>query len=225
MIQFEVNKKSIPMNVESAVMIKGEDGKSAYEIALENGFEGTESEWVDSLHGKDGTDGYTPVKGTDYYTEDDKTEMVEAVLENIQQPSYVNTDISVIDTGLTYARGLLMVKVVGSTLWIIDSGVYNFTDKFKTTNNRTVLEFTLPKSISNKLPNTNGVYGTTGTISYYPALAYENAKYTTFNCQSYLKRSKIGETEDTFQVVYTGLNSITDGGLCGFHLRMQLLLV
>jgi hypothetical protein len=145
--------------------------------------------------------------------------------ELIQQPSYVNTDISVIDTGLTYARGLLMVKVVGSTLWVIDSGVYNFTDSFKTSKNRTVLQFTLPKSISDKLPNTNGVYGGTGTISYFPALAYENVTYTTFNCQSYLKRSKIGETEDTFQVVYTGLNAISGGGLCGFHLRMQLLLV
>lgn len=29
---------------------KGEDGKSAYEIAVENGFEGTEEEWLESLH-------------------------------------------------------------------------------------------------------------------------------------------------------------------------------
>ena len=29
------------------------DGKSAYEIALKNGFEGTEEEWLKSLHGKD----------------------------------------------------------------------------------------------------------------------------------------------------------------------------
>lgn len=70
----------------------GEDGKSAYEIALENGFEGTEAEWLDSLHGKDGKDGkdglngkdgidgYTPQKGVDYYTEADKAEMVSAVI-------------------------------------------------------------------------------------------------------------------------------------------------
>lgn len=30
--------------------------------------------------GKDGEDGYTPVKGTDYYTEEDKTEIVNAVI-------------------------------------------------------------------------------------------------------------------------------------------------
>ena len=29
-------------------------GKSAYEIALDNGFEGTEAEWLESLKGKDG---------------------------------------------------------------------------------------------------------------------------------------------------------------------------
>lgn len=35
----------------------GADGKSAYEIAVDNGFEGTEQEWLESLKGKDGTDG------------------------------------------------------------------------------------------------------------------------------------------------------------------------
>lgn len=33
----------------------GKDGKSAYAIALDNGFEGTETEWLESLKGKDGT--------------------------------------------------------------------------------------------------------------------------------------------------------------------------
>lgn len=32
-------------------------GKSAYELAVELGFQGTEQEWIDSLHGADGTDG------------------------------------------------------------------------------------------------------------------------------------------------------------------------
>lgn len=42
----------------------GKDGESAYQIALNNGFAGTEEEWLESLHGKDG---YTPVKGVDYF--------------------------------------------------------------------------------------------------------------------------------------------------------------
>ena len=35
----------------------GRDGFSAYQIALANGFIGTEEEWLDSLHGKDGKTG------------------------------------------------------------------------------------------------------------------------------------------------------------------------
>ena len=35
--------------------VDGKDGKSAYTIACENGFVGTESEWIESLKGADGT--------------------------------------------------------------------------------------------------------------------------------------------------------------------------
>ena len=34
-----------------------QDGLSAYEIAVKNGFVGSESEWIESLKGKDGIDG------------------------------------------------------------------------------------------------------------------------------------------------------------------------
>lgn len=40
------------------VFAKG--GKSAYEIAVDNGFEGTETEWLQSLKGEQGNDGVTP---------------------------------------------------------------------------------------------------------------------------------------------------------------------
>lgn len=42
-----------------------EDGKSAYEIAVANGFSGTESEWLDSLKGVDGKDGVDGQPGRD----------------------------------------------------------------------------------------------------------------------------------------------------------------
>ena len=48
----------------------GKDGSNG-----SNGKDGT-----DGSDGKDGADGKTPVKGTDYWTEEDKTEMVNAVL-------------------------------------------------------------------------------------------------------------------------------------------------
>ncbi|WP_462367420.1 hypothetical protein [Ruminococcus callidus] len=49
---------------------KGLDGKSAFEIAVEHGFVGTETEWLESLRGadglpgRDGTDGKNGVDGT-----------------------------------------------------------------------------------------------------------------------------------------------------------------
>lgn len=48
--------------------VVGKDGKSAYEIAVENGFVGTESEWLESLKGKpgkDGIDGFSPTVSTE----------------------------------------------------------------------------------------------------------------------------------------------------------------
>ncbi|MCF0137051.1 MAG: hypothetical protein HUJ66_01670 [Oscillospiraceae bacterium] len=61
----------------------GSPGKSAYEIALDHGFSGTQEQWLASLKGADGADGAdgrTPVRGADYFTAADKAELVNAVL-------------------------------------------------------------------------------------------------------------------------------------------------
>ena len=51
----------------SYVNLKGQDGKNG----------------VDGNNGQDGTDGYTPIKGTDYYTKEDKEELIIEVLKRI----------------------------------------------------------------------------------------------------------------------------------------------
>ncbi|WP_455255096.1 hypothetical protein [Ruminococcus sp.] len=43
----------------------GKDGRSAYEIATENGFVGTAAEWLESLKGRDGIDGKDGKDGAD----------------------------------------------------------------------------------------------------------------------------------------------------------------
>ena len=58
-------------------------GKSAYDIAVDNGFTGTQAEWIESLKG------YTPVKGTDYFTADDINTIVNAVYEKVADGSEV----------------------------------------------------------------------------------------------------------------------------------------
>lgn len=66
-------------------------GHSAYEVAVINGFSGTEEEWLASLKGdpgtpgQDGEDGYTPKKGVDYYTAAEKQALVDEVLETVME--------------------------------------------------------------------------------------------------------------------------------------------
>lgn len=55
----------------------GLTGASAFEIAVKNGFEGTEAEWLESLRGDKGK---MPVKGVDYFTAEDKAELIEEVI-------------------------------------------------------------------------------------------------------------------------------------------------
>lgn len=86
----------------------GQNGLSAYEIAKNGGFVGTEEDWLKSLKGadgakgeqgeqgiqgaqgiqgekgKDGADGKTPVKGTDYFTAEDKTEFTAEVAKSLE---------------------------------------------------------------------------------------------------------------------------------------------
>ena len=50
----------------------GNDGKSSYQLAIANGYEGTEKQWLASLKGNRGDDGYTPKRGTDYWTDADQ---------------------------------------------------------------------------------------------------------------------------------------------------------
>lgn len=59
------------------------NGESAYNIAVKNGFVGTEQEWLESLKGEKGEIGRTPVKGQDYWTEADIAEI----------QSYIDTQI------------------------------------------------------------------------------------------------------------------------------------
>ena len=72
---------------------KGKDGKSAYEIAVEHGFVGTEAEWLESLKGADGKDGITPDM-SDFATKAD----IANLQEQIRQISGISY-ISVFESG------------------------------------------------------------------------------------------------------------------------------
>lgn len=75
---------------------QGEQGKSAYDVACDNGFEGSQGQWLESLKGaagKDGADGSVSfndltdeqkesLKGDDYVlTDGDKTDIATLVMD------------------------------------------------------------------------------------------------------------------------------------------------
>ena len=66
----------------------GIDGKSAYIIAVEHGFSGTETEWLQSLKGADGKDGITPDM-SDYATKADIANLQEKIRQ-ISGISYIS---------------------------------------------------------------------------------------------------------------------------------------
>ena len=68
--------------------INGTDGKSAYIIAIEHGFSGTENEWLQSLKGADGKDGITP-NMSNYATKADIAELQEQIRQ-ISGISYIS---------------------------------------------------------------------------------------------------------------------------------------
>ena len=68
--------------------IDGIDGKSAYIIAVEHGFSGTENEWLQSLKGADGKDGITPDM-SDYATKADIANLQEKIRQ-ISGISYIS---------------------------------------------------------------------------------------------------------------------------------------
>ena len=68
--------------------IDGTDGKSAYIIAVEHGFTGTETEWLQSLKGADGKDGITP-DISNYATKADIAELQKQI-ENISGIHYIS---------------------------------------------------------------------------------------------------------------------------------------
>lgn len=84
--------------------IDGSDGKSAYIIAVEHGFSGTENEWLQSLKGADGKDGIIPDM-SNYATKTDIAELQEQIRQ-ISGISYISVFESDSDTLQKYGDSI-----------------------------------------------------------------------------------------------------------------------
>lgn len=62
-ITLALAKKYVQASLAGAGALKGDEGKSAYEVAKANGFSGTEIEWLESLRGQAGKTPYIGENG------------------------------------------------------------------------------------------------------------------------------------------------------------------
>ena len=111
--QFAESEQVFNVGYKNLQTINGKDGSSAYEIAVKNGFSGSESAWLESLRGPQGNagpqgepgpqgnagpqgepgpqgnegpqgePGKTPQKGIDYFTESEKQEFINNVIAGL----------------------------------------------------------------------------------------------------------------------------------------------
>ena len=82
-----MQNKALPVRIEGPIKVEaevkatmvGDNGKSAYEIAVAHGYKGTEQEWLDSLKGLQGPQGEPGPKGDPFRYEDFTPEQLEAL--------------------------------------------------------------------------------------------------------------------------------------------------
>lgn len=76
---------------------KGDPGKSAYELAVQEGYTGTLDEWLASLHGKDGVDGITPDM-SEYPKTTEVQTIVEQQVAPIAEESHTHDNKATLDS-------------------------------------------------------------------------------------------------------------------------------
>jgi hypothetical protein len=92
----------------------GTNGKSAYELALAEGFEGTLQEWLDSLVGPKGDPGKNPVKGTDYFTTEEVQEIAKQAAGMVEVPEGGGSSITAEE----------VQAMIDNSLGVIANGTY-----------------------------------------------------------------------------------------------------
>lgn len=94
----------------------GEDGLSAYEVAVENGFTGSESEWLESLHGDDGVSPELPAISW----EGDRLRVGDVLSDPLTGPGGGLTEMAAapITRGIVYSGSITLTRL--GTLRILD---------------------------------------------------------------------------------------------------------
>lgn len=203
---------------------KGDPGDSAYDIAVKEGFKGTEAEWLESLKGKDGSspiiiDGYWYVGGVntqvkaegvdgkegekgDTYalTEDDIDDIANATVKKVNidgLQSKTDENLETKSKELVGAINELSNGIVGNT-WVLYDDLeraHGFTREFKFTSN------------GREFDAMQGILRQDDTIGEYFVLNYRLASDGRY-VQVYYGWSGIGWRETGYQTIFTEDTSV-----------------
>lgn len=94
-VQMSEDDSIFSSSCNESMSLIGPAGKSAYQIAVDNGYTGTEEQWLESLkgaRGRDGRDGHTPIKGVDYYTPAEKQAFSDEIFASLKIDSELSED-------------------------------------------------------------------------------------------------------------------------------------
>ena len=95
--------------------VNGINGLSAYELALKNGFEGSEVEWLDSLKGRDGKDGERGERGSDGL---DGSDGKDFTYEDFTEEQLENLKLKVVETKFDEDGNTILSLTDGSSFTV-----------------------------------------------------------------------------------------------------------
>lgn len=128
--------------------IKGDNGKSAYEIAKTNGFEGTETEWLETLKGKKGDPGVDGKDGKSIksLTKDENNNIIVTFSDNTTQDiGKLSIDIS---ADFLTDNGFGNIRFMNSKLQYFDTNSSAWVDISVTDSNKLMVSL-MPQNMRN----------------------------------------------------------------------------
>ena len=206
--------------------IQGPPGLSAYEIYLQHGGTLSETEWLESLkgetgdtgadgkdgvNGKDGEDGYTPVKGKDYFTEEDIAEILSKIPEEYITEEELNekgflteipdgyateeyVDDAIANIDIPESSGNSLNTIIDVNAPLISKDLYNQTGQIKLGDVNTDIEFIEQLRSAVQLMKDNILAGKTGSVIL--KVNFKPETFTSWTASNYV-RSLLFTLEDS----------------------------
>ena len=189
----------------------GKDGRSAYEIAIENGFVGTAAEWLESLKGRDGIDGKDGLPGkdgispdlTNYPDTDAVKALIQAAVQPLLQQAHIHKNLDVLDDLTANVLSLLraLQEFEDDTTYNIQTfreAIAALNEKAHTHENQSALDQITAAKIAQWDGFGTQINGLSTKITVYSEKVESNT-------------SRIGTAERTLESLQKQINNLTSG--------------